>query len=157
MISPKEFKQLWLEEWSPLHAYGEEAVRNLPFSDSTKEFLVASGLPESCAPFLSFNRTLPNQSIKTIKEEYNLEHDDFINYYVIGDGDNVSICIDTNREDQIFEIDFHYVYDIDAREDTDYHEDYRPIIFMNTSIRHLAHCVLVYRHFIDEIKIGSKW
>ncbi len=155
MISSEEFRKLWntnVEDWSKLTSYNREVIQHVPISDVTREFLIDSGLPEGCAPFLSFNQKIYYEGIKNIKEEYELENDDFVNHYVIGSSDNVSICVDVDKDDRIFQIDFHHVYNVDSKEDLDYHEEFTPIMFMNSSIAHLAHCILVYRNFVDEIR-----
>ena len=118
-------------------------------SEVTKEFLIKAGLPENCSPFLTFNQQIYYEGIKNIKEEYDLENDDFVNYYVIGGGDGVSVCVDTEREDQVVQIDIDHVYTVDMNEDTDYHEEYIPIRFMNTSIAHLAHCLVAYQNWME--------
>ncbi|WKN42301.1 SUKH-4 family immunity protein [Tunicatimonas pelagia] len=153
MISAEDFKRLWNEEWSPLISYSKETIQDVPISEVTREFLIRSGLPDSCAPFLSFNQKVYYEGLKSIKEEYELENNDFVSYYAIGSGDNVSVCIDTERDDQIFQIDIHHVYNVDSKEDTDYHEDYIPVMFMNTYIEHLAHCLLEYHNFVEDIRL----
>ncbi len=153
MISPEEFKRLWDEGYSLLNAYDKTIIENLPFRDFTKEFLIQAGLPESCAPGLSFDQRVYYEGIKNIKAAYELENDDFAHYFVIGSADNVSICINVDENDQIFQIDFHHFYTVDLKEDTDYHEEYVPIMFMNSSIGHLANCLLIYKKFIDEVRL----
>lgn len=109
-------------------------------------------MPESCAPFLSFTQKIYYEGIKNIKEEYDWENDDFVGYLVIGSGDNVSICVNTEKGDQTFQIDFHHVYRVNMKEDTDCHEEYVPIMIMNSSIGHLAHCLLAYQKFVENLR-----
>jgi len=56
MLSPDEFMSRWGTD-HPLVRFSEDAVEQLPLAKEDKEFLTVAGLPDSAAPFLSFQGT----------------------------------------------------------------------------------------------------
>ena len=114
-----------------------EAIREKPFSESLKQFLVHSGLPESAAPFLTFEEV--NENAPQIFEIFGpaetwqeVHKQRLIQYFVIGmDGAGNPICVDTENGERIVLLD---------------HEDYFVSIqFVNSSISQLCNSLLAYR------------
>lgn len=154
-IEPKIFKDAWKEDTlSRLVAYDSISFKELPISERSKAFLCQAGLPNTCAPFLSFNEKLYAETLRSLKEALALQNDDFIHHYVIGSGEEGIICIDTRDDDKIKIIDMAYAYRVDSRNTSAVHTDYVPQRFMNSSVGHLAHCLLIYRQFVSQVRVA---
>lgn len=132
-MSPQEFRKLWNE---PLTQASAESLAKLPFLTETKTFLIEGGLPESAAPFLSFYLQDGDGLINTA-EQWRL-NSNFADFWSIGsNGSGDPICIKKNEEIVYLNHDNHF-------QET----------FINSSVRHLAGCLLVYRQMIEELNDG---
>lgn len=155
-IAPEVFREAWKDDTlSQLVAYDSLSLKDLPIGEETRSFLSRAGLPNSCAPFLGFNEKLYTENLRTIREVLSLENDDFIHHYVIGSGEMGIIYIDSEDGDKIKMIDIAYAHRIDDNNTSPVHPDYVPQLFMNSSVGHLAHCLLIYRQFVDQIRAAS--
>jgi hypothetical protein len=146
MLTPSEFVERWRAEvaarsrlpdderlvTAPPESLGAGANARLP--DDTRRFLAEAGLPASCAPCLTFDevgRGLPgiadvfSPGRWSGEERARVEH-----YRMIGsDGAGNPLCVDA-RDGRVFLVD---------------HEDhFRTTQFMNTSVAHLAECLLAF-------------
>lgn len=133
-----DFKKKWCnpekEFQSELNVFPKDQVLSLDLSISEKEFLYLSGLPSSCAPFLSFG-DYKNTQLKKLKDEWNLD-DSFDELYVIGStGSGDPICIDSQTGFITF-----------FNHDNDFEE-----IFINSSLEQLAKFLLIARDGISEV------
>jgi hypothetical protein len=103
------------------------------FDAATIDFLTTIGLPESAAPFLSFDR----KKLNSVKDVYHLEHEDYRFLFDIGsDGAGDPICIDIKREFQIVALD---------------HEDNFSARFVNSSVRELFAFLTIYKEFAESL------
>ena len=132
MISPNEFKEKLNKEIYPLINYDEDKVNKCNLPEETKRFLIEAGLPESAAPFLSFESEKEG-SLLTLKVKYNIDqYGDGIYIGFTGDGDilavesksGVVVCIN--------------------------HETFKKS-YVNNSVPQLAESLLEYECFINSI------
>ena len=152
-MEPEVFKEAWGEDsLSLLVAYDSLSLKELPISERSKAFLSRAGLPNSCAPFLGFNEKIYSESLRNIKEVLALQNDDFIHHYVIGSGDGEIIYLDSQDGDKIKMMDVAYAHRVDSRNTSAVHPAYIPQKFMNSSVAHLAHCLLIYRQFVSRVR-----
>ncbi|MCB2362562.1 SUKH-4 family immunity protein [Clostridium estertheticum] len=133
MLSFIEFKQKWNKEIYPLINYEEDKIMKINIPIESKRFLVECGLPESAAPFLSFESS--NQgALLTLKEKYDdidkYQEDIYIGF--TGDGDILTI-----------ESKLGHVVCIN-------HETLEKF-YVNNSIPQLAESLLEYEQFINAI------
>ncbi len=131
MISSNEFKEKWNKDISPLVEYSEEVVNGLNIPIESKRFLIESGLPESAAPFLSFE-TMDKGALLRLIEKYNLDKD-YIYIGFTGEGDILAI---ENNSGIVITIN---------------HETYEES-YVNNSVQQLAESLLEYSEFIKRIK-----
>lgn len=130
-MSPQEFRNFWNGSLSQVPAW---TLIEFPFSFETKVFLSEVGLPKDAAPFLSFR--LSDGLINTAKE-WNL-NPKISGFWSIGsNGSGDPICIKQNEEIVYLN-----------------HDNYFKEIFINSSVQHLAECLLIYAQMIDELGDG---
>lgn len=144
-MTDSEFRTAWLNKDDNLRSITLETLGNFNLDDTTKDFLFTSGLPAEAAPFLSFvgdTHLSKYDSINLLTNWFDfLEREKYKKFIVIGsDGSGDIIAI--NSEDK---------YKVEWLD----HEDYFSTRFMNTSLRHLALCLLAYRNFIQKINIET--
>ena len=144
-MKPSEFKTAWTESEQNLQPISLQTLSRFELDKETVEFLSQSGLPSDAAPFLSFVRDVyPNDKYSTISfltEWFDFLEPEFHKYIVIGsDGSGDVIAINTANNFIIEWLD---------------HEDYFSSRFMNSSISHLANCLLCYKDFIKTINAGK--
>jgi hypothetical protein len=154
VLTPVEFRMQWLiEPKDRLVSYTAEELQASFFGLPTKQFLKEAGLPASAPPFLSFNEKVYSPVLRNVKQYYKLQGEDFSSYYVIGsEGGGDVICIDTKNQDQIMILSSDHIHTVDNEEEQDYHPQFVPVMFMNSSIHQLAECLLVYRNFVSTIR-----
>jgi hypothetical protein len=154
MLTPEEFRKQWLiEPKDNLVSYTEEELPASLLGLPTKQFLKQAGLPASAPPFLSFNEKLYSPVLQNVKQYYKLQGEDFATYYMIGsEGGGDVICIDTKNQDQVMVLSSDHIHSVDNDEEQDYHPQFVPVMFMNSSILQLAECLLVYRNFVSRIR-----
>ena len=131
MISPNEFVARWGADISPLVRFPAESLQTLKISRDDREFLSKAGLPKSAASWIGFH--LPYFGSWILPED-ELPSEDYRRIYLIGaNGCGDPIAIDGTANGQVVEL---------------FHEGRYARRFMNTSVRHLAACLLAYRQFV---------
>jgi hypothetical protein len=127
-----QIKKYWSDTGEELYTYKSSQLDNPRLSDTTIDFLVNCGLPDSCAPMLSFD-DCDNATIPTPNQVFNIDIDELNDYLMIGsNGSGDPICIDLNNENEI-------VY---LNHDNDFER-----VYMNSSVHQLTECVIRYRNF----------
>mgnify|MGYP000909105551 CR=1 FL=1 len=137
-----EFKIAWSEYDGELRPISLETLLRFNLSNETREFLNTSGLPDEAAPFLSFvgDINLKNKydSINILTNWFDFLPTEYSKYVVIGtDGSGDVIALNTEEGGVIEWLD---------------HEDGFSSRFMNSSILHLASCLIAYNQFIKVIR-----
>ena len=117
-----------------LNKFTRDDFNDLNVKESTIDFLVTIGLPDSAAPFVSFDR----KELKTIKEIYSTDesNDNFL-VDIGSDGAGDPICIDTQNNCKIMALD---------------HEDNFSPRFVNTSVQELFAFLTIYKEFGDKLR-----
>ncbi|UKM66600.1 SUKH-4 family immunity protein [Flavobacteriaceae bacterium GSB9] len=139
-MKPEEFKNIWTLDDDNLNPISGEKLKGLGLSESSIEFLVKSGLPDSAAPFLSFSKDSNDvyDSVQKLTTIYDFLEPEFEKYIVIGtcnDGD--PIVINTGNNDRIEYLD---------------HEDYFSSQPFNSDLSAMAKCLIAYRDFIKRVQ-----
>jgi hypothetical protein len=141
MLSAEEFVRRWETERyppgqrDPLVRFPARLVNGLVIPDEDKLFLVNAGLPESAAPFLHFDAQ-KGESWSTLPGDLQ-PSDDYRRIYLIGsNGSGDPLAIDGTANGQIVEL---------------FHEFRFVRGFVNTSVRHLAECLLAFRVFVTAV------
>jgi len=156
MITPDEFAMRWEQGEqelarmephyvpSPLSNAEAWMLKDKPISAEVKKFLIHAGLPSSAAPFLTFEHV--EEGLPPIWNMWGSIGDwsegDILRlkrYYLVGqDGNGNAICIDTENKEYVVLLD---------------HEDnFRTSQFVNSSVFHLAECLLSYRERMNNRK-----
>lgn len=130
-MSPQEFAALWNE---PLTKASSSALTEMPFSSETKTWLVEVGLPKDAAPFLSFR--LKDGLIATAEQWPSRQVSNGL-WSIGSNGSGDPICIKENEE---------IVY---LNHDNRFQE-----IFINSSVKRLVECLLIFRQMIEELDEG---
>ncbi len=134
MITPSEFKTIWNTEGDDLVLFPMSILKGLALPESCKLFLSEGGLPESAAPFLSFNAP-KSGTLESASQIYHLGPD-FRRYLTIGsDGCGNPICLDEASHGIVVCLD---------------HEDAFRCTFVNNSVPQLGESLLTYRQFVQE-------
>jgi len=132
----QQIKEYWTDNSVRLHTYQLSQLSSARLLSSTKDYLVHYGLPESCAPGLSFD-ACESETIPTPNEVFNIDFDELNDYLVIGSNDSGDpICIDLNHDNEI-------VY---LNHDNDFES-----VFMNSSVQQLVDCVIRYSDFLASL------
>jgi hypothetical protein len=139
MISPQEFLERWNKDIYGLVHYEEVVIDKSVILNNDKNFLVIAGLPESAAPFLSFEGSEQGGG-KPLNEKYEVSENEFKEFIYIGfTGENNPICISTTSGTVVS---FDYQNNFDE-------------IFINSSINQLAESLLIYDDFVKKIKLAN--
>jgi hypothetical protein len=142
VLTPSEFARRWQAEVVARSKLPDDLrlVTAPPGFDATglaegaRRFLVEAGLPESCAPFVGFKdigRGLPRISDVYSPGHWSVGDATRITHFrmIGGDGAGNPLCVDV-RDGRVVLVD---------------HEDhFRTTQFMNSSVEHLAECLLAY-------------
>jgi hypothetical protein len=117
-----------------LNKFTRDDFKDLKVKETTIDFLVTIGLPDSAAPFLSFDR----KELKTIKEIYSTDGtgDNFL-VNIGSDGAGDPICIDIQNNCEIVALD---------------HEHNFSPRFVNTSVQELFAFLTIYKDFGDKLR-----
>jgi SUKH-4 immunity protein len=139
-MKPEEFKNIWTLDENNLNSISQEKLNGFGLSESSIEFLVKSGLPDSAAPFLSFSKDSNDvyDSVQKLTTIYDFLEPEFEKYIVIGscnDGD--PIVINTENNDRIEYLD---------------HEDYFSSQPFNSDLSAAAKCLIAYRNFVKRVQ-----
>jgi hypothetical protein len=149
MLTPNQFVQRWRSEILAKRADGnDEQLATLPSRDipdfpllpeTARKFLAESGLPKSCAPFLSFDDLA--HGLRHVWDVFSPgqwkpeEKTGLENYAMIGfDGSDNPICVD-ERDGQIVAIEHELLFTTNAGK--------RRVTFVNSSVAQLAECLLL--------------
>jgi len=155
VLTADEFKTHWLAKTNvKLVSYIDRELDSANIKPDTKSFLIESGFPEICAPFLSFNEKLYSDKLLSLKDYHNLENDDFSHFYVLGTETNNGdmICIDSNDDDKILVVSNDHIHNIDQKVNLEYRQEFIPIMFINSSILKLAQSIFTFGEFINNIR-----
>lgn len=130
---PEEFCERWdADKNGPLIKIDKESLNSAPFSEEVKGFLSIGGLPETPAPYFEF--TSMSSFLKPIINVFNMP-EEFGKYYFLGTtGSGNPICIIEKQG---------YIVYLDNG--NNFLE-----VFINSSIKQFAHCLLVYAQMIDK-------
>ena len=117
-----------------LNKFTRDDFKDLTVNETTIDFLVTIGLPDSAAPFVSFDR----KELKTIKDIYSTgdSNDSFL-VDIGSDGAGDPICIDIRNNCKIVALD---------------HEDNFSPRFVNTSVQELFTFLTIYKDFGDKLR-----
>ena len=127
-----QINKYWSDSEEELCIYKTSQLDNPRLLKFTSDFLVNCGLPENCAPGLSFDH-YKDTTIPTPNEVFNIYIDELKDYLMIGsNGSGDPVCIDLNNNNEI-------VY---LNHDNDFER-----VYMNSSIHQLAECIIRYRDF----------
>ncbi len=133
------FKKIWRAEKEPLTPISAHRLAPYPLQGETVAFLTKAGLPHEAAPFLTFIRDVDEafEGVSCLTELVAVPNVSKGQYIVIGQcNEGNLIAVDTHQQDRIVELD---------RE-----QQYKPYFF-NTSIQHLADCLVAYRDFVATV------
>jgi hypothetical protein len=116
-----------------LNKFIRDNFKDLTVDETTIEFLTSIGLPDSAAPFVSFDR----KELRTIEQIYSTGNlaDNFL-VDIGSDGAGDPICIDMQENCKIIALD---------------HEDNFERRFVNTSVRELFAFLTIYKEFADKL------
>ncbi len=141
MITPEQFKNAWENPSFPIEKFVLKHERLIPLPEEhagllylpevIREFMRVAGLPNSAAPFLSFNER--DHTLKTYASVAQADAR-FDRYLVIGsDGGGNMICLDDQDSYSVVLLD---------------HDNSNAAEFVNSSVPQLAECLLAYRELV---------
>lgn len=131
-----QINKYWNDSEEKLCIYKPSQLDNPRLSKTTINFLVNCGLPDSCAPMLSFDE-FDNTTIPTPNQVFNIDIDDLNDYLMIGsNGSGDPICIDLNNENEIVYLN---------------HDNNFERIYINSSVHQLTECIIRYRDFLTSL------
>ena len=134
MLSPEEFADKWGTTLAALVPFPKAAIERVALSKEDRAFLTAAGLPESAAPFLSFESPQSDE-LPSVARTWGLAAD-FERYLLIGtDGSGNPIALDEAKGGEVVVLD---------------HENSFSRTLMNTSVRQLAESLLAFRRLVEE-------
>jgi hypothetical protein len=117
-----------------LNKFTRDDFKDLAVDETTIRFLIDTGLPDSAAPFVSFDR----KELKTINAIYSTGNPDDNFLIDIGsDGAGDPICIDIRHNCRIIALD---------------HEDNFTPRLVNSSVRQLFAFLTIYKDFGDQLR-----
>jgi hypothetical protein len=127
-----DYKSKWDEK--ELNKFTRDDFKGLTVDEDTIQFLTTTGLPDSAAPCMSFDR----KELKTIKQIYSTDnsYDNFL-IDIGSDGAGDPMCIDVQDNCKIVALD---------------HEDNFASRFVNTSVRDLFDFLTIYKGFGDKLR-----
>jgi hypothetical protein len=131
-----QINKYWSDSEEKLCIYNTSQLYNPRLLKSTSDFLIQCGMPESCAPGLSFNH-YEQADIPTPNEVFNIYIDELKDYLMIGsNGSGDPICIDLGNNNEIVYLN---------------HDNYFERIYMNGSLHQLTECIIRYRDFYTSL------
>lgn len=133
MIDANEFKERWNEKIFPLVKYTNNKVDILSINKQDKEFLLAVGLPDSAAPFLSFVKE-EKGALKKLKELYDIQQR-YGDYVYLGYNASGDLIVLNEESGEVLCIN---------------HENSEEQ-YVNKSIVQLAESLLEYASFVNHI------
>ncbi len=137
MLEPDKFNRLWGDD-PPLSAATRDRLDGLNLTAESRDFLVNTGLPVSAAPYLDFDL---NSRRAFLPVHLVWEHclgSEYGHFRIIGNtGWGDPICIDETCPSRIIYLN---------------HDDEFKMVFVNSSVPQLAHCLLIYREFVQKVR-----
>lgn len=132
MLTPTEFVARWGTDDVPLIPSPARVAGRLAIPAGDKEFLIAAGLPEDAAPFLSFRETGEFPTVDSVfRQPAALRR-----YRMIGsDSAGSPIALDEGGSGEVVVLD---------------HENQFSPALMNSSVRQLAESLLAYRKLVAD-------
>lgn len=122
----------WNDIDEGLYTYTPSQLGNSRLLETTIDFLITCGLPDSCAPGLSFDQC-KNSTIPTPNQVFNIDIDELNDYLMIGsNGSGDPVCIDLNNNNEIVYLN---------------HDNYFERVYMNGSVQQLTECIIRYKDF----------
>jgi len=143
-MNTQQIKTYWMDQDTKLSSYKPFQLSNSRLLKSTIDFLVDCGLPDSCAPCLSFDECY-FMEIPTPNQVFDIDIAELNDYLWIGsNGSGDPVCIDLLNNNEI-------VY---LNHDNDFER-----VFMNSNVITLSKCLMVYSNFIEKINATnvSNW
>jgi hypothetical protein len=126
----------YLEKWDQheLRRFTKDQLKIAGINELTQNFLIDFGLPESAAPFVSFDR----KELLTIHQIYETDDNQNKFYVDIGsDGGGNPLCIDTSANCQIVALD---------------HENNFSKRYVNASVKELFIFLTLYKEFGEDLQ-----
>ena len=128
----QQINKYWADKEEKLCTYKSLQLDNPRLLKSTFDFLTSCGLPESCAPGLSFDK-YGETTISTPNQVFSIDIAELNDYLMIGsNGNGDPVCIDLNNQNEI-------VY---LNHDNDFER-----VYMNSSVHQLTECIIRYKDF----------
>lgn len=136
---PLEFREHWGQHGDNCLAFPPSSLEDVRIPEDARTFLLAAGMPEDAAPFLSF-KSPKTGPLPTAADEWHLAPD-FNRYRVIGfNGSGDPLCLDEEDEGAVIYLN---------------HDDHFRRVLINTSVSQLAESLLAFRHFIQQT--NARW
>jgi hypothetical protein len=127
------FKREWTASGDKLIAFTGESLQSITLPDTSIEFLVKVGLPDSAAPFLDFHG-LGDRRLQAASAAYSIGPE-FDRFLCIGTNDSGDpICIDTESHGAVVLL---------------FHDDNFRVVPVNSSVEKFAASLLVFRRLVD--------
>jgi hypothetical protein len=127
-----QIKKYWADTDEEVYTYKPSQLDNTRLLKTTIYFLINCGLPDSCAPGLSFDECT-GITIPTPNQVFNIEIDELNDYLMIGsNGSGDPVCIDLNNDNEIVYLN---------------HDNYFEKVYMNASVHQLTECIIRYSGF----------
>jgi hypothetical protein len=127
-----QIKKYWTSADEQVYSYKPSQLDNPRLLKTTIDFLINCGLPDSCAPGLSFDEC-NDTTIPTPNQVFNIDIGELNDYLMIGsNGSGDPVCIDLNNDNEI-------VY---LNHDNDFER-----VYINSSVHQLIECIIRYRDF----------
>ena len=127
-----QINRYWADTEEKLYTYKLSQLDNPKILNSTIIFLTKCGLPQSCAPGLSFQGYGDTTSLSP-NQVFNIDIEELNDYIMIGsNGCGDPVCIDLNNENEIVYLN---------------HDNYFERIYMNGSVLQLTECIIRYQEF----------
>lgn len=135
-MNSEQIRNYWKDNGEKLNAYRPSQLSNARLLKDTIDFLVECGLPDSCAPFLTFE-DWDGEPIKTPNQVLDIEFEGLDNYLWIGsNGSGDPICIDLENKNEIVYLN---------------HDNEFERIFINSSVHQLAESLIRYGEFYSSL------
>ena len=127
-----QIKKYWTNSEEQIYTYKSSQLLNSRLLSTTIEYLINCGLPDGCAPGLSFNNC-DKATIPTPNDIFNLSFEELNDFLMIGsNGCGDPVCIDLNSNNEIVYLN---------------HDNYFERVFMNSSVIQLAECIIRQKDF----------
>jgi len=132
----QQINQYWIQANEKLNTYIPSQLAHPLLFNETISLLINCGLPDSCAPFLSFGKC-DDLKIPTPAQYFNIALPELDNYLVIGTNDSGDpICIDLNNNNNTVYLN---------------HDNGFESTLINSSILQMARSIIRYQDFIVSI------